>query len=126
MDESIDIEVGTKISHFIAVDQDGDEFSSEDFIGTPYVLYFYPQDDTPGCTKEACSFRDHLEELENQRKKTKTSTIRKKRKDFALFTNYGAFLQYILVVNSNIIQLPFNQCALPSSMRQLISLKSLL
>lgn len=35
-----------------------------DFKGRPVVLYFYPKDDTPGCTKEACAFRDRLSEIE--------------------------------------------------------------
>ena len=39
-------------------DQDGNVVRSEDLAGTPYVLYFYPKDDTPGCTKEACGIRD--------------------------------------------------------------------
>jgi thioredoxin-dependent peroxiredoxin len=39
-------------------DQDGNMRSLEEFRGKPVVLYFYPKDDTPGCTKEACSFRD--------------------------------------------------------------------
>lgn len=39
-------------------DQDGNVVSSKGLLGTPYVLYFYPKDDTPGCTKEACGIRD--------------------------------------------------------------------
>ncbi len=40
-------------------DQDGNPVSSQDLKGTPYVLYFYPKDDTPGCTAEACGIRDN-------------------------------------------------------------------
>lgn len=61
-----DIEVGNRIPYFSAYDQDGDEFSSDDLRGTAFVLYFYPRDNTPGCTKQACSFRDHLEDLEDE------------------------------------------------------------
>jgi thioredoxin-dependent peroxiredoxin len=43
---------------FIAKDQDGNEVNLADLRGSRVVLYFYPKDDTPGCTKEACSFRD--------------------------------------------------------------------
>ena len=43
---------------FNSVDQDGKPVSLAEFKGKPVVLYFYPKDDTPGCTKEACSFRD--------------------------------------------------------------------
>lgn len=44
-------------------DQDGNDVSSDDLAGTPYVLYFYPKDDTPGCTKEACGIRDAWSEF---------------------------------------------------------------
>lgn len=44
--------------------QNGEKASLRDLLGKPVVLYFYPKDDTPGCTKEACEFRDHNEELE--------------------------------------------------------------
>jgi thioredoxin-dependent peroxiredoxin len=43
---------------FRAKNQDGKEIKLSDFRGQKVVLYFYPKDDTPGCTKEACSFRD--------------------------------------------------------------------
>lgn len=43
---------------FTAKDQDGNEVKLSDYKGQKVVLYFYPKDDTPGCTKEACSFRD--------------------------------------------------------------------
>lgn len=45
-------------------DQDGNTVSSDDLKGTPYVLYFYPKDDTPGCTKEACGIRDAWSDFE--------------------------------------------------------------
>lgn len=49
---------GDKAPDFNAKDQDGREVKLADFAGKRVVLYFYPKDDTPGCTKEACSFRD--------------------------------------------------------------------
>ena len=49
---------------FASVDQDGKAISLADFKGKPVVLYFYPKDDTPGCTKEACSFRDGYAEIQ--------------------------------------------------------------
>ena len=49
---------GNKAPDFTAIDQDGREVKLDDFAGKRVVLYFYPKDDTPGCTKEACSFRD--------------------------------------------------------------------
>ncbi len=44
---------------FAAVNQDGEEVSLADFKGKKLILYFYPKDNTPGCTNEACNFRDH-------------------------------------------------------------------
>jgi thioredoxin-dependent peroxiredoxin len=52
------IEIGTKAPEFALPDQDGIMRKLSDYQGKPVVLYFYPKDDTPGCTKEACSFRD--------------------------------------------------------------------
>lgn len=55
---------GEPAPSFELVDQDGQTVSSADLAGAPYVLYFYPKDDTPGCTTEACGFRDAHAELE--------------------------------------------------------------
>jgi peroxiredoxin Q/BCP len=49
---------GKKAPDFTLTDQDGKKVSLADFKGKDVVLYFYPKDDTPGCTKEACGFRD--------------------------------------------------------------------
>jgi len=49
---------GDKAPDFSSTDQNGKNVSLSDFSGKRVVLYFYPKDDTPGCTKEACSFRD--------------------------------------------------------------------
>lgn len=49
---------GDKAPDFNAKDQDGNDVKLADLKGQRVVLYFYPKDDTPGCTKEACSFRD--------------------------------------------------------------------
>jgi peroxiredoxin Q/BCP len=54
------IEPGRKAPAFSLTDQDGKTHRLADYAGKPVVLYFYPKDDTPGCTKEACSFRDNL------------------------------------------------------------------
>ncbi|MFM7388872.1 MAG: peroxiredoxin [Bacteroidota bacterium] len=53
------IRIGEKIPEFTLQNQDGEPVNIRDIIGKKtVVLYFYPKDDTPGCTKEACSFRD--------------------------------------------------------------------
>ena len=54
------IEPGKKAPAFSLNDQDGKTHRLSDYVGRPVVLYFYPKDDTPGCTKEACAFRDNL------------------------------------------------------------------
>ena len=54
---------GGKAPEFTAPTQDGTTVSLSDFLGKPVVLYFYPRDDTPGCTKEACGFRDAFAEF---------------------------------------------------------------
>src|SRR5688572_5592595 len=50
---------GDRAPSFTLRDQDGTELRSDSLKGTPYVLYFYPKDDTPGCTTQACGFRDN-------------------------------------------------------------------
>ncbi len=54
---------GDKAPAFKAKDQDGKEISLADFKGKKLILYFYPKDDTPGCTAEACNLRDNYELL---------------------------------------------------------------
>jgi peroxiredoxin Q/BCP len=57
------LEPGTKAPAFTLTDATGEKVSLEDFAGRDVILYFYPKDDTPGCTKEACGFRDAWDEL---------------------------------------------------------------
>jgi peroxiredoxin Q/BCP len=54
---------GDKAPGFTAKDQNGNTVSLADFKGKNVILYFYPKDDTPGCTAEACSFRDNYQSL---------------------------------------------------------------
>ena len=58
------IEVGKKAPAFTLTADDGRKVKLSDLKGSPVVLYFYPRDDTPGCTKEACAFRDRKADLE--------------------------------------------------------------
>jgi len=57
------LEVGTKAPSFKGVDQNGKKIALSDYKGKKIVLYFYPKDNTPGCTKEACAFRDGYDEF---------------------------------------------------------------
>jgi thioredoxin-dependent peroxiredoxin len=54
------IEPGKKAPAFSLKDQAGRTHKLSDYAGQPVILYFYPKDDTPGCTKEACAFQDNL------------------------------------------------------------------
>jgi peroxiredoxin Q/BCP len=55
---------GDEAPRFSLVDQDGQTVSSETLNGKPAVVYFYPKDDTPGCTTEACQFNDNLQRFQ--------------------------------------------------------------
>jgi len=57
------LKVGDKAPAINAKDQNGNEISLAQFKGKKVVLYFYPKDSTPGCTKEACNFRDNYKAL---------------------------------------------------------------
>lgn len=57
---------GDKAPEFTAKDQNGKTVSLSDFLGKNLILYFYPKDDTPGCTAEACDFRDNYQSLAQQ------------------------------------------------------------
>ena len=60
---AIQLKPGDAAPHFDAMTTDGARARLEDFRGRTLVLYFYPKDDTPGCTRQACSLRDHAAEL---------------------------------------------------------------
>ncbi|MDX5326566.1 MAG: thioredoxin-dependent thiol peroxidase [Bacteroidota bacterium] len=57
------LQPGDKAPDFSAIDQHGNAISLSDFKGRKVILYFYPKDDTPGCTAEACNFRDNNSKL---------------------------------------------------------------
>lgn len=58
------IEPGQEAPDFTLLSDSGTSVRLQDFRGRPVVLYFYPKDDTPGCTREACAFRDRKSEME--------------------------------------------------------------
>ena len=60
------LNVGDKAPAINTTDQNGNPVSLKDFKGKKIVLYFYPKDDTPSCTKEACSFRDDYAKLKKK------------------------------------------------------------
>lgn len=58
--------IGDRIPEILGLDQDGHEIKASDFKGRKLVLYAYPKDNTSGCTAEACSLRNHRDELKAQ------------------------------------------------------------
>lgn len=59
------VKKGMKAPEFKGLNQEGKEISLSSFSGKKLVLFFYPKDDTPGCTAESCNLRDNIEELKN-------------------------------------------------------------
>lgn len=60
------LKTGDKAPAFSGLDQQGDTITLGDFSGRKLIVFFYPKDNTPGCTAEACSLRDHYTELQEQ------------------------------------------------------------
>jgi peroxiredoxin Q/BCP len=60
------IQVGKKAPSFSLADESGRQVGLSDFSGKDLILYFYPRDDTPGCTKEACGFRDLWKQIQKR------------------------------------------------------------
>lgn len=57
------LNAGDKVPDFLGIDEMGNEVLLSDFAGRKLIIYFYPKDSTPGCTAEACSLRDGMQEL---------------------------------------------------------------
>ena len=60
------LKIGDKAPAFSALDQEGNTLKLSDFEGKRVVIYFYPKDDTPGCTAQACNIRDNYQTLQNE------------------------------------------------------------
>lgn len=60
------MEIGNLAPYFTLMGSDGKEHKLSDYIGKKVILYFYPKDNTPGCTTEACDFRDNIDKITNQ------------------------------------------------------------
>ncbi|MEZ7497233.1 peroxiredoxin [Flavobacterium sp. Arc3] len=62
----MELKIGDRIPNFKAKDTHGNDFDSQKLVGQkPLVIYFYPKDNTPGCTAQACSFRDQYEDFKD-------------------------------------------------------------
>ncbi|QNL23026.1 thioredoxin-dependent thiol peroxidase [Hyphobacterium sp. CCMP332] len=60
------VSIGDKAPQFEGIDQNGDPIKLSDFKGKKVVLYFYPKDNTPGCTAESCNLRDHNDDFQSK------------------------------------------------------------
>ncbi len=60
------LEVGSKAPEFTLPDQNGEMHSLQDYKGKKVILYFYPRDNTPGCTKQACGYSEHYPQIEEK------------------------------------------------------------
>ncbi|MCU0858206.1 MAG: peroxiredoxin [Pontiellaceae bacterium] len=84
--DKTEIKVGKPAPAFVLKGSDGKEHSPADYLGKTVVLYFYPKDNTPGCTKEACAFR----ELHSKLKRKKTVVLGISRDSL---TSHGEFIK---------------------------------
>jgi peroxiredoxin Q/BCP len=91
--------IGDKMPSFKLQNQEGKWLDSSSFNGAPLVVYFYPKDDTPGCTKEACSFRDNYEKFKENNVEVVgiSADAIESHKDFVAKYN----LPFILLTDSN-------------------------
>ncbi|MBQ2755447.1 MAG: thioredoxin-dependent thiol peroxidase [Oscillospiraceae bacterium] len=60
------LEIGSKAPDFTLKDKDGKDVSLSDFLGRKVILYFYPKDNTPGCTRQACAFAELYSEFQQK------------------------------------------------------------
>lgn len=93
------IEVGSDAPEFESLDQDGNSIKLSSFKGMPVVLYFYPRDDTPGCTTEACNFRDNFAEFEKHGVKVLGISVDSQNSHKKFEKKYG--LNFTLVVDNS-------------------------
>lgn len=66
MEETVHLQQGDKAPAFTGINQNGEKIALKDFKGKKLILYFYPTDDTPTCTTQACNFRDNLSVLKRK------------------------------------------------------------
>ena len=95
---------GQKAPDFTANDQNGKKVSLSDFLGNDVILYFYPKDDTPGCTAEACSFRDNYQSLLNEGFKILGVSTDDERSHQKFITKYNLPFSLISDTDKKIVQ----------------------
>jgi thioredoxin-dependent peroxiredoxin len=93
------IEPGRKAPAFTLNDQNGKTHSLSDYAGRPVVLYFYPKDDTPGCTTESCAFRDNLPKFKTRKAVVLGASILDEKSKAAFAEKYS--LNFPLLADAN-------------------------
>jgi peroxiredoxin Q/BCP len=93
------LEAGDRFPSFSLTAHDGSTVSSDDLAGTPYLIYYYPKADTPGCTKEACAFRDRWEYVQQSGLAVFGVSFDKPKKNAAFAEKYE--LQFLLLSDSD-------------------------
>lgn len=91
------LKVGDIAPDFTSVDHDGEEIRLSSFKGKPVVVYFYPKDDTPGCTVEACNFRDNYDNYEKKGVKVLGVSVDSQKSHKKFVEKYG--LNFTLVAD---------------------------
>ena len=91
------LKVGDIAPDFTSVDHDGKEIRLSSFKGKPVVVYFYPKDDTPGCTVEACNFRDNYDNYEKKGVKVLGVSVDSQKSHKKFVEKYG--LNFTLVAD---------------------------
>jgi peroxiredoxin Q/BCP len=109
------LEVGDALPAISLKNQDDELIQLESYKGTPLVVYFYPKDDTPGCTAEACSFRDQFEDFQEtgalvfgisaDSPKSHKAFQKKHRLPFTLLSDKGNVVRKQLGIKSSLLGL---------------------
>jgi peroxiredoxin Q/BCP len=98
------LEVGTQAPDFTATTQHGRSVSLSDYRGKKVVLYFYPRDDTPGCTKEACGFRDNFDVFKKANIEILGVSVDDERKHKSFAEKYSLPFTLLADTDKNIVQ----------------------
>ncbi len=99
------LSIGDKAPMFCLKDQNGEDVCLKDFEGRKVVIFFYPKDDTPGCTKAACSIRDHYDAITNVNAVTIGISPDKEAKHKKFIDKYGLKSTLLADTEKEVLQL---------------------
>ena len=98
----MELKAGDTAPDFTVKDQDGNTVTLSDFRGKDIILYFYPKDDTPGCTKEGCGFRDDFSQFKDQNIVIFGVSLDDERSHQAFIKKYGFPFQLLCDTNADV------------------------